>query len=99
MKTAALRDVKAQFSQYCQRAQHERVLVTKHGKPLALMIGVQGRELEELLTTGNPEFWQLVDQRRQQPQLTDRELRKRLGLKNPGPAGGKRPRSASKKKG
>jgi prevent-host-death family protein len=99
MKTAALREVKAQLSEYCQRAQHERVLITKHGKPLALMVGVQGRQLEELLTTANPEFWQLVDERRRQPRLSEGELRKRLAVGAPTQASTKRqnrPRTKSR---
>ncbi|HTM44302.1 MAG TPA: type II toxin-antitoxin system prevent-host-death family antitoxin [Polyangiaceae bacterium] len=103
MKTAALRDVKARLSEYCERAQYERVLVTKHGKPLALMVGVQGRDLEELLTTANPEFWLLVDERRRQPELSQAELLIRLGRKSrkpsPGKEGRARKRSGSSKRG
>jgi antitoxin (DNA-binding transcriptional repressor) of toxin-antitoxin stability system len=35
------------------------VLITKHGKPAALIIGVEGEDLEDLLTMANPRFWEM----------------------------------------
>jgi prevent-host-death family protein len=78
MKTAALKEVKAKLSEYCERSQGERVLITKHGKPLALMIGVEGRTLEDVLTAMNPDFWRLIEERRRQPTVSSDEMRKRL---------------------
>ena len=88
MKTAALKEVKAKLSEYCERSQAERVLITRHGKPLAVMIGVAGQDLEDLLTVGNPDFWRLVEERRAQPTLGEAELRKRLALAKRPPAKG-----------
>jgi prevent-host-death family protein len=79
MKTAALKEVKAKLSEYCDTAQSERVLITKHGRPLALMVGVEGRDLDEVLTDMNPDFWRLVEERRRQPTLSAEEMRRRLG--------------------
>jgi prevent-host-death family protein len=78
MKTAALKEVKAKLSEYCERSQGERVLITKHGKPLALMIGVEGRTIEDVVTAMNPDFWNLIEERRRQPTLSSAEMRKRL---------------------
>lgn len=78
MKTAALKDVKAKLSEYCERAQTERVLITRHGKPLAIIIGVEGQDLEEVLTVSNPDFWRMVEERRAEPTLSEAELRRRL---------------------
>lgn len=79
MKTAALKEVKAKLSEYCERSQGERVLITKHGKPLALMIGVEGRTLEDVLTAMNPDFWRLVEERRRQPTVSSNDMRKLAG--------------------
>jgi len=64
MKVVAVREAKASLSEYIERAQEGRVLITKHGKPAALVIGVEGEDLEDLLTAGNPRFWEMIEDRR-----------------------------------
>ena len=49
MKVAALGHAKNSLSAYVDHAQHERVLVTRHGKPAALIIGVEGEDFEDLI--------------------------------------------------
>ena len=50
MKIVALKHAKAQFSEYTKLAQKERVLVTKGGKPSVVLVGVEGEDVEDLLT-------------------------------------------------
>jgi len=58
----------------------DRVLVTRHGKPAALIIGVAGETIEDLLTRSDPEFWALLESRRKAAKLVSAdEMRKRLG--------------------
>jgi prevent-host-death family protein len=80
MKVVAVREAKQQLSGFIDRAQKERVLITRRGKPAALVIGVQGQDLEEVLLMQNPRFWELIESRRKQPTLSLAEVRKRLGL-------------------
>ena len=54
MKVVAVREAKASLSEYIAKAQQDRVLITKHGKPAALVIGVEGEDLEDLLAMANP---------------------------------------------
>jgi len=80
MKVVALREAKASLSGYIASAQEDRVLITKHGKPAALVIGVEGEALEDLLTMGNPRFWELIESRRRPGRtLSLDEVRRRLG--------------------
>jgi hypothetical protein len=44
---------------HVDQAQHERVLVTRRGKPAVLIIGVGGEDFEDLMTRSDPEFWQM----------------------------------------
>lgn len=84
MKVVAVRDAKASFSEYIDEAQRDRVLITKHGKPAALIIGVEGEELEDLLTMGNPRFWELIEDRRRKSKTTTlAEVRSRYGIRKP----------------
>jgi prevent-host-death family protein len=80
MKVVAVREAKQQLSGCIDRAQKERVLITRRAKPAALVIGVQGQDLEEVLPMQNPRFWELIETRRKQPTVSLAEVRKRFRL-------------------
>jgi prevent-host-death family protein len=79
MKVVALREAKQRLSSFVVRAQRERVLITKQGRPAALMIGVEGHDLEDLLLMQNPRFWKMIEARRAEPTLSLDDVRRRLG--------------------
>jgi prevent-host-death family protein len=79
MKVVALRDAKQQLSGCVVRAQRERVLITKQGRPAALMIGVEGHDIEDVLLMQNPRFWKLIQTRRAEPTVSLEEARRLLG--------------------
>jgi len=78
VKVVALREAKQQLSGVVVRAQRERVLITKHGRPAALMLGVEGHDLEEVLLIQNPRFWKMIAARRAEPTLSLDEARRRV---------------------
>ncbi len=81
MKIFALREAKARLSDCVEASQRDRVLITKHGRPAALVVGVEGEELEDLLTVANPRFWELVESRRKALKTVPLgEVRRRLGV-------------------
>ena len=80
MKTVGMREAKQLLSAYVARAQHERVIIMKHGKPAAVVIGVEGQDLEDVLLAHDPPFWKLMHERREQPTVPLQEVRRRLGL-------------------
>jgi prevent-host-death family protein len=81
MKTVALREAKQSLSGYVAHAQRERVLITKHGRPAALVIGVEGQDIETVLLSQDPSFWKLIEERRKQRSVTLSQARALLGLK------------------
>lgn len=83
MKVVALREAKQQLSGCVVRAQHERVLITKQGRPAAVMIGVEGHDLEDVLPMQNPRFWKLLEARRAEPTVGLNEVRSALGVRPP----------------
>ena len=90
MKVVALGEAKNSLSAYVDDAQDDRVLVTRHGKPAALIIGVEGENFEDLMTRSDPDFWQMIEARRKASKtLSAGEMRRRLGV-------AKRPRSKGK---
>ena len=81
MKVVSLGDAKNRLSAYVDVAQNDRVLVTRHGKPAALIIGVEGEEFEDLMTRSDPEFWRMIESRRKSSRpIPASEVRRRLGL-------------------
>jgi prevent-host-death family protein len=81
MKVVPLGQAKNELSAYVEEAQRDRVLVTRHGKPAALIIGVEGEDFEDLMTRSDPEFWQMIEARRTASKtLSSAEMRRRLGL-------------------
>ncbi len=85
MKIVAVREAKASLSEYIEKSQRDRVLITKHGRPAALVIGVEGEDLEDLLTMSNPRFWEMIEDRRRQSRTsTLAEVRAAYGVPRPG---------------
>ncbi|MFO0584011.1 MAG: type II toxin-antitoxin system Phd/YefM family antitoxin [Anaeromyxobacter sp.] len=91
MKTVPLREAKQSLSGYVDHAQRERVLITRHGRPAALVIGVEGRDLEDIMLSSDPAFWELIETRRKEPTVSMADVRSRLGIPG-GPAKTKKPR-------
>jgi prevent-host-death family protein len=69
----------------CVRAsrRHDRVIVTRRGKPVAMIVGVKGLDLEQLELGYSDKFWTQVDAWRKQPTVTRAELERRLGGERP----------------
>ena len=57
MKIASVADVKAKFSGYIKASEEGPVVVTKNGKPVALLLSVKDEEeIERLLLAYSPKF-------------------------------------------
>jgi antitoxin (DNA-binding transcriptional repressor) of toxin-antitoxin stability system len=57
------------------------VIITRHGKPAAVLVGVESDEWEDVLLQTDPTFWKLIRARRQQPTMSLAQLKQRLQLK------------------
>src|SRR2546425_12361890 len=55
-------------------AQRERIVITRNGKPVALVVGVKGLDAEQLDLGSSEAFWRLITQRRHEATLTREEL-------------------------
>lgn len=76
MKLVAMHEAKAKLSEYIAASQKDRILITNHGRPAAIVIGVEGEELEDLLTRANPKFWEMIEAVRKEPTITLEEAKK-----------------------
>ncbi len=85
MAIVGIREAKNDLSALVARAQRERVVVTNHGKPVALLVGVEGYDLEDVLTASDPAFWKMIEARRKEPTISSADVRRELRLP-PAPA-------------
>src|SRR5271154_2869571 len=97
MKIIGLKEAKAQLSEFVDAAQRDRVLITRRGQPAALVIGVEGQDLEQIILGSSLDFWKMIDERRKKtsPPLTSEEIRRSFGVGAP-PGQGKPRRKKSK---
>ncbi len=57
-----------------QDAQQERLVITRDGKPIALIVGVEGMDEEQLELGSSDKFWKLIEQRRGDRTISRAEL-------------------------
>ena len=71
MNIAPLADVKARFSAYIRQLQTAPVIVTKHGRPVAVMMGISNEDdLERIMLAISPKFQALLDKAERRIQET-----------------------------
>ena len=58
MKVIALKETN--LDACVSEAQHEKIVITRNGKPVAPVVGVAGLDAEQLELGSNPEFWKLM---------------------------------------
>jgi prevent-host-death family protein len=80
MKIVSLADAKNGLSGLVDEAQEGRILVTRYGRPAAIVIGVGDYDMESLLTASDPAFWQMIAERRREPTIAWEDIQKEHGL-------------------
>jgi prevent-host-death family protein len=61
MKARSLAEVKAKLSEYVAASREEPVLITRNGKPAALLVHVEeDADLEDVLLAASPRFWAIL---------------------------------------
>lgn len=70
--------VQAKLDTAISKAQRERVVITRDGKPVALLIGVEGLDEEQLQLGSSDKFWRLIEERRAQKTIGRAELEKKI---------------------
>jgi prevent-host-death family protein len=91
MKTVSVRDMQKRIGECVDAAQHGRIVVTRHGKPALLLVGVEGKDWETLFWETDERLWRTIAARRKEKTITLAEMRRRLERSR---AGDKRRRSS-----
>lgn len=69
---------KADLESCISRAQREKVVIVRNGKPVALIVGVEGMDPEQLELGSSDKFWKLIARRRKQKAISRAKLEKKL---------------------
>ena len=80
MRLVGVREAQAQLSGLVSKSQKERIILTRHGKPVAVLSGVEGMDVEDVLLGQDRSFAKHIRSRRQskKPLLTLDEVKARL---------------------
>ena len=78
MKTVNVRNLQKKIAECVDLAQKERVVVTRNGRPAAILIGVEGQDWEDVVYQTSPAFWKMIEERRKEKTSPLAEARKRL---------------------
>jgi prevent-host-death family protein len=64
MKLIGLRAAKQDLSSTVKTSQREGIVITNHGKPTAVLLGVDGYNMEDVMRMASPAFWKMIQERR-----------------------------------
>ena len=65
MTNMTVAEAEANFGSMLNRSQAERVVIERNGKPIAIVLGVEDYDAEDVSLAGSAEFWQMIADRRQ----------------------------------
>jgi antitoxin (DNA-binding transcriptional repressor) of toxin-antitoxin stability system len=74
---------KANLRSCVTQSQSDRVVLTKDGNPVALLIGVQGLDREQIALGASDKFWRLISERRKEPTISRTQLEQKLNGRSP----------------
>ena len=81
MRAVSVRDLQKRVKECVAAAQRDRVVITRRGKPAAVLVGVEREDWEAVVLETDPKFWKLIRARRRQPTVSLSELKSRLGMR------------------
>ena len=76
MRIASVADVKAKLSGYIKESQQGPVVVTKNGKPIAMLLSITDEdEIERMILAYSPKFQEMI-------QMAEQQIREGKGQKH-----------------
>ncbi len=79
MKTIGLEQ--ATLDACISEAQNERVVITRNGQPVALIVGIEGLDTEQLQLGSSDKFWRMITERRKQKTVSRAMLEQSISKK------------------
>jgi len=78
MKTVTVRDLQRQVKKCVDESQTDRMIISRHGKPAAVLVGVEGQDWEDVIWATDRKFWKLIEKRRKESTISLKDLKRRL---------------------
>jgi prevent-host-death family protein len=83
MNTVEMDDAKDSLGEYARRTGQEPLVITDHGKPVAVLLHLENADLETASLSTNPQFLELIERSRSrllvEGGIPSSEVRRRLG--------------------
>lgn len=74
----ALEQLPAQVQELFGSVNQEHVLVSRDGKPFAVVFGVQFKDQEDYQLQSDSEFWRMIEERRREPTIPLEQVKAEL---------------------
>lgn len=62
-------------------ARSERIILTRDGRPVALVVGIEGMDEEQIELGSSTKFWKLITERRKEKPISRAALERRIKSK------------------
>jgi prevent-host-death family protein len=79
VKTISVRELQQKIRAVMETAQKDQVVITRNGRPVAVILGIEGADWETVAQETSKSFWKEIGKRRKQKTISLSEMRKRLG--------------------
>jgi prevent-host-death family protein len=61
MKTVNARDLQKRIKECVDMSQQDKVVITRRGKPAAILVGVEGKDWADVALQTSSSFWKLIE--------------------------------------
>jgi prevent-host-death family protein len=78
MREATLEQFMSDAAKFVSESQQEQILITREGEPVAVLVGVEGRDPEDAQLEASPEFWQMIEERQKRPTIKLKDVKAHL---------------------
>jgi len=82
MKTVEVSKATLPLSDYTKKIKKEPVIITKEGRPIAVLVSIPNTDIETVSLTNNPKFIALIERSRARQKseggISSEEMRRRL---------------------
>jgi prevent-host-death family protein len=83
MKTMTVFEARNHFARTLEAAKEDVIIVTKNGRPVAAIQGIDDDDLEDLLLERSERFWGMIARARRGKVITLETLRKQVSGRRP----------------
>jgi len=77
MKTVSVRELQKHVKDSMDAAQRDKVVITRKGKPAAILIGVEGEDWEAVMLQTSAPFWKMIEKRRREKTVSLADVEKK----------------------